>query len=99
MKELICIKKCVSDKYHITNIGDCVLLYNEEIEERVYDHYLNSYFDLDNRWNNGRNCYKNENNFELHDKVTGKTLGFFDIRNFLTLAELREQRINKILND
>lgn len=82
-KEIICIKKCVSSKYHIAYEGET---YKSSLEHVVK---IKSY-----------SYYPAVETYTVYPTIavynsTG-FIGNFDRRNFMTLAEYRDYRIDKI---
>ena len=105
--KVFCVKTCISDKFHIVYEGQFYEVY-EEIEKVLSKKY--STFNLSrNIYERFRSIYNWQEDekekfifpvYELCDVGASEySLGCFDKRNFLTLAEYRDYQINDILSE
>lgn len=114
MIEVICIKKCVSSKFHIAEYGkvyertDDTKGSVEDTKNRMSNISIDLFQKLFYKYPNmfHKHYDRNENPFypefeifEIDDSGKRLPLGKFDARNFVTPAEFRCRRINDIFED
>ena len=110
-QKVICIKKCVSDTYYITNVGD-IFYIDESVAEKqqkrteyqLMKQFNFSYSDINKLFGITEQTeqiplYPKYNLFMLDKYNIKKDYGEFDARNFMTQAEYRDSQINSIFTD
>ena len=89
MIKVYCIKKCISNKYYIADKGSEYLCDENSNNKNFYTNFI-YYKEKDY-------VYATIELFIIKNN-TKFCIGKFDKRNFLTLQELREIKLNKIFN-